>query len=991
MAPKEFDLTKTSEEEVNILVLGETQSGKSTFIEAVRSYADPTHNTDNSTIGTGVHSHTNDVLQYKLHSNLPQYKAFPSRSGIRNTLLKLLKDEDPINYRQALCESALEDFEDILYDRKATLSRETFISESQKYKFNICDTPGLNDSDFQDEIHVANILRRVKKLGKIHQVLVMIPPVVFTPGFISAIKTYVELLPEFCDIMAFVHTRISYTSLHPENDGHISTLSARVKLLGEIIGRDSAPHFLIDSQLDLLRPVQKCITMNTIRDVLWTARFNQPVSFLASLISKTKKMRDVDSVVCDNVSRAVKSIEKTMLSLNAAEGRELGGVLNARLYIQHLSLARQKIRYELELLESNDFCLTSETLWNQWWETPQWRGTMETKINEADQTVLLYQQSAQQLTFTNRMMRMENGDMISLTQHHEAKNGHGFRHIRLYKRRRELHKDRVIMLKRSQEDTEAHLRKAEHWCNDQSNCRVGTAPSAAMQLSLMKYSKCISLVDRLSLQYLSLTDFRRLAVSRAYMGDLVECACLVEEYYQRQYETVKTPVAFGPVPMQANTSIQGLGSSQNGRSGPDKQARTYRDRVSEIGSSNYDWSASADSPIKHEDLTLYKESFSTSTHCSEINNLIFGELNSGKSTIIEAVRSYVDPTYRASCDVIRAKVRSCSGDDHKYELYTDLPQYMVYSSRPGTGKSPQCPSSNNGDPINYRQALYGNDYETFEDILHNGGSILSSPLTSKPSTFRFNIFDTPGLNDVNFQGELHAVKILEHVKKLDKLHQILVMAPPTAVRPEFVTAIKTYKEKLPDFCDIMAFVHNQINYAALHPDDKDHAFTLLKRMEVLEQARRRERHKAEINGLKERKDEVKGGLKMVEDTGSQCSPVDLTLSVEMELIVKKRSEYLALVCLLFSQFLDLEHFDMLFTTGPYMSSLVECSLAFEKYYRVRCLEISSFIDSAVRKQLMKPNNSKQGPISQEATRDSKNESVGFLGMKLIMDVLKKRF
>lgn len=66
----------------NILLLGPTQSGKSSFLESVKKYADPTYQVDDSVIGLGVSSCTQDVREELVTTTLPVYKVYNRNDNV---------------------------------------------------------------------------------------------------------------------------------------------------------------------------------------------------------------------------------------------------------------------------------------------------------------------------------------------------------------------------------------------------------------------------------------------------------------------------------------------------------------------------------------------------------------------------------------------------------------------------------------------------------------------------------------------------------------------------------------------------------------------------------------------------------------------------------------------------------------------------------------------------------------------------------------------
>ncbi|KAG0205924.1 hypothetical protein BGX31_002866, partial [Mortierella sp. GBA43] len=75
----------------NILLLGPTQSGKSTFLEYVRQYADPSHKIDETYIGYGNNSHTTEPRVGIIETTLPEYKLYEDGMEYKYSNIKDLK------------------------------------------------------------------------------------------------------------------------------------------------------------------------------------------------------------------------------------------------------------------------------------------------------------------------------------------------------------------------------------------------------------------------------------------------------------------------------------------------------------------------------------------------------------------------------------------------------------------------------------------------------------------------------------------------------------------------------------------------------------------------------------------------------------------------------------------------------------------------------------------------------------------------------------
>ncbi|KAF9999067.1 hypothetical protein BGZ79_007303 [Entomortierella chlamydospora] len=115
-------------EDFNVLLLGQTQSGKSTFIEAVKKYADPDYVVDYEKIGDSVNSCTKEVSKSTVLTDLPI-------TGVLR-----MTEPDPVAIK---VESLLQDnsnfdnFEDTINERKNLHIVRTKSSNSRtQYRFN---------------------------------------------------------------------------------------------------------------------------------------------------------------------------------------------------------------------------------------------------------------------------------------------------------------------------------------------------------------------------------------------------------------------------------------------------------------------------------------------------------------------------------------------------------------------------------------------------------------------------------------------------------------------------------------------------------------------------------------------------------------------------------------------------------------------------------------------------------------------------------------
>ncbi|KAK3838873.1 MAG: hypothetical protein J3R72DRAFT_448090 [Linnemannia gamsii] len=298
----------------NVLLLGETQVGKSNFAQAVKQYANPNHVIEKDTIGNGNTSKTKNVHRYCVNTQYPEYEVLletQSKDGASYTSINVdaILDENKADW---------EDYEDALNNRKTKLRMRDGSGKQEIHHIHLFDTPGLNNTNGQDEVHIASIIKSLQTAGSIHLVLVIVGNSPFTPGFQSALECYMEVFPEFQGVIAFVHTKFDYVNLHPLRRDKISGMEERKRKLYEIMGRPHYKHFVIDCDFEVIKPIRRCITQNTIREILMEAKTNLPVSVETETVCKTPKMKAIDGIVINKYNAILIATTETMNSEQSA-------------------------------------------------------------------------------------------------------------------------------------------------------------------------------------------------------------------------------------------------------------------------------------------------------------------------------------------------------------------------------------------------------------------------------------------------------------------------------------------------------------------------------------------------------------------------------------------------------------------------------------------------------------------------------------------------
>ncbi|KAF9323046.1 hypothetical protein BG006_001822, partial [Podila minutissima] len=278
----------------SVLIMGKTQSGKSTLVQFVQKYADRQYEIDTSLIGTGNVALTPLPMPFVVRSNLPEYKVVRKESRIALDLSNLANMEmdddddylDHISYREEeyeLCE----------------VQRQQDIDGSlSELELMFLDTPGINDTNNDDSVHADHIIKEVIRIRSFNLILFVFKydnPLTVEQQ--TPLKYYAEVLKEFRSRMAFLFTHVKYENCYPTNLGHQKMIDTRHKALSRLVqGLDiepcssesttatndkdnmvNLPQFTIDFT-DKRRPVQQWMIRDTLRKILHLAVVSTPAA-----------------------------------------------------------------------------------------------------------------------------------------------------------------------------------------------------------------------------------------------------------------------------------------------------------------------------------------------------------------------------------------------------------------------------------------------------------------------------------------------------------------------------------------------------------------------------------------------------------------------------------------------------------------------------------------------------------------------------------------
>ncbi|KAF9092336.1 hypothetical protein BGX27_001856 [Mortierella sp. AM989] len=511
----------------NVLLLGETQSGKSTFVEAVRKYADQDIEVNESAIGSGYGSHTTTVNITPVTTDLPDYfvvKATPKNGAGCDEPIK-------VDYGEFPNIQGVDDYEDSLNQRRG-IRMDRGPKKDEKICFNIIDTPGLNATNGEDELHVEKIFSALIKSKEIHLVLITISFGPFSQGFKDAIKCYVDMFPDFNGIMVFVHTHIDYKSLHPRCTKFAKSFKEKMSGLYKIMGRDTVPYFKIDCDLFTKKPIRNCITQNTIQKILQLAMFNNPVIMNQTVVNKTRKMRDIDYLLKDKYEATISVIERTLRFKNKEEGDLLADIFQLEADIIKMQVERTLRK---EFLRRND-AVGLELLYEKRFDT----GTMDNTTNKGMSMELKKQEFViDQVKLLERNVHIVHHDggekerswsvLFEPTSHQDC-----VLHAKLYVTRSNRYGREIQEAQARCSTLTAKLTNVVTERND--HAKVHEQEKRHIQKIVDNHNRVIRLLGYVSNEILTPKVFQELIEAKAYIGTLSECAKAVESVYHNIME-----------------------------------------------------------------------------------------------------------------------------------------------------------------------------------------------------------------------------------------------------------------------------------------------------------------------------------------------------------------------------------------------------------------------------------------------------------------------
>ncbi|KAF9171543.1 hypothetical protein BGX20_007364 [Mortierella sp. AD010] len=555
----------------NILFLGETQSGKSTLIEGFKRYADPDYQINKNVIGDGVFSRTQNVLTSFISTSRPTYYV------TETTYIDGEERKSPVDYGLFIENMDKEDYEDAINRRKGyELTKGESASGQEERKFRLIDTPGLNDTNNFDETHIGSIFKALEGMQNIHLVLITVSNGALSEGVKNAIRCYVNMLPDFKGIIAFVHTKIGYKHLHPGDEQFARPMEEKKRTLDSIILGNPNPddecfassnvtHFKIDCDLRYARPVLACITQNTIRSMLSLAAFNQPIRVTAMTMVKTTKMLEVDRFLEDKYKEVIEARNKFLGHKSQEQCDVLATIARRKASIGEKEHQLGYSRGKLSAFDNDELVSICEDRfdqdWSPWKKTGIRRMSLKSPLRVDHHDVLIH----------NVVTSNESGGKGKFywsADYRRKRFQHGVLHVKLYVKKK--NKNQALIeewrwninnLPSEIEDLKKELQEYES--KEQQH-------RDEIQKLLEELDENQYLLDRVRGNELDIEIFHELVEFGAYMGTRSEYLAKVEKFYlknRHRFEEREEYTQQQPPSEPVNNSII---SVDNGGKDPEK-------------------------------------------------------------------------------------------------------------------------------------------------------------------------------------------------------------------------------------------------------------------------------------------------------------------------------------------------------------------------------------------------------------------------------------
>ncbi|OIW28705.1 hypothetical protein CONLIGDRAFT_617637 [Coniochaeta ligniaria NRRL 30616] len=320
---------------INILILGETQNGKSTLIKQLGVYGKKRDN--NINIGHGNLSCTTEVGIYPLATKLRTYHLV-DRSGRR---IRDRKFSDLVDYT----------------DDDAAAAADEPDHDGRVFRFDLIDTPGLDDSDGNDMEIMANIIGRISEVGYLNALLYVRS---LDKPFNESFNRFYDYLRR-CMPMLFSGLIIAHTRYTVDREDEALAAGRNFKKDRRAAFRkatkcsDDLTHNFMDNDPDPEMPFQVVQSFNSCHALLDLAKSQRPIDVANNVyLLKAPNMIYMDNHVMLALSRLSTGLKERLAKELAAASKSKGQTLRVKRELARLKARLDEFEAELAKLDTND-------------------------------------------------------------------------------------------------------------------------------------------------------------------------------------------------------------------------------------------------------------------------------------------------------------------------------------------------------------------------------------------------------------------------------------------------------------------------------------------------------------------------------------------------------------------------------------------------------------------------------------------------------------
>jgi len=317
-----------------VVVVGMSQSGKSSLLRFLHEYVGVPI-PSSLVIGTGDISTTKVSTVYKFTNVVPVNFMFKNNM-IPNSILDAFNDN---NY-------------------SINTNSNTHIVKSNTFNLDVLDTPGLDDTNIDDEQHIIDMLNNIGDMGELTTIIFIVNSrTPYSASFIKYFKYYTEMLSQLSSKFIVVHSHFGIDErVDVQVNEHVnggSRMEQRVNNFIQATGSD-CEHYFINSRCNVsgnyivpkLKTLDTAVSYSVLTQILLSifTRSNIPIANIK--FKKTVDINNVESLirtslnakltgytqgisslcqvtgnVADNLSAAIKDIVKLDTSIKTIQAR----------------------------------------------------------------------------------------------------------------------------------------------------------------------------------------------------------------------------------------------------------------------------------------------------------------------------------------------------------------------------------------------------------------------------------------------------------------------------------------------------------------------------------------------------------------------------------------------------------------------------------------------------------------------------------------------